>query len=285
MTKVSNSQIMDWQKCQKRFDFSQIMKLRPKDFPEPLSRGLGGHSLMEIFFKTMQQGGDYRDCVAACDDVLVTLATDNPSGLSVYRHVLAFGAFALQQEWEIVDVEESMFYNLPDGNTFVFTPDLVVRYTKGVMRGKLGMYDFKFTGQYWTEKEISVYQQIPKYSLYYKLIRGEVIRAGYLVMLNTRAATGATGERLYLIKPVDLNKKKLERIRLENELLVAEVANAKQNPEQVFTRTVDTYACKLCWFGDDICPMDMAGLPIKRTADTNYIVNDYFDQYEELDNG
>lgn len=279
MTKVSNSQIMDWQKCQKRFYFSQILKLRPKELPVAMSKGLGGHSLFETFFKAMQLGHSYEECISACDSVLVELARTNPAGLDVYRHVLAFGGFAFQQAWSIEHVEEIMMWEIGEGKTFVFTPDLVYRATTGPLKGKLIMLDFKFTGQYWTENELAVYQQLPKYSAYYKKVHNEPIRAAYVVMLNTRATAGATGEKLYLMKPINLDKTKLANITIENELLVDEVVAAK-NGERKFLRTVDTYACKMCFFAGDLCPMDLAGHPIERTASIAYDYNDYFDQYE-----
>jgi len=97
--------------------------------------------------------------------------------------------------------------------------------------------------------------------------------------LNTRAAAGATGTAAMLMKWVPISKAKLANIERENEILVRRLEPFFQmTPEEYkaqAVRTTDEYACKMCWYADDICPQDLNNLPIENTIKANYVVNSY----------
>lgn len=278
--KISNSQIASFQKCQKRFYFEHVLKLRPLEYPEAMTRGLDGHLMMEAFFTALIEGKSYDECTEAVNSVLLGMP---PSSLSVYRHVLAFGAYFCSQPWKPILVEANHIADTATGE-FAFTPDLAVEWTEGIKRGQQFLLDYKFTGQYWTDREVALSQQLPKYVIYLNKAGYKINNAG-LVMLNTRAAAGATGTNLFLIKWLPLNKQKLATIKADNEEMIRQTSSAKQfwTPEK-FRRTVDQYACKMCVFGEDLCPADLEGRETKRIIERNYVVNDYFDQYEVQEN-
>jgi hypothetical protein len=98
-------------------------------------------------------------------------------------------------------------------------------------------------------------------------------------MLNTRANSNDTGNKLFLLKWLPVSKTKLETIERENEILVKRLEPFfRMTPEEYKAQaihTTDEHACKTCWYADDICPMDMNGLDIKSTVEANYMVNDY----------
>lgn len=284
--KISNSQIQDWQKCPRRFYYAQILKLRPKAFPGAVQRGIDGHSLFEAFFKKALEGGDYDDCVAATNEVLEAfILAGCRDSMSIYRHVLAFGAKFFSMPWKVVSVEvnyvrSSVTYEPFSGEEidFAFTPDLIVEWTNGPKRGQQFMLDFKFTGQYWSPGEIAVYQQVPKYIRQYNLLTGSNIFSGVVVQLNTRASATATGEQLFRMSWLKITTAKLNRIEAENTILMQEVATAKiMNSPDAYVRTVDTYQCKMCFFAEDLCPMELEGRDPKRVIERNYVKNTYFE--------
>lgn len=294
--KISNSQIMSIQKCPKRFYWGDVLRLKPKTYPTPLEKGISGHRMMEFALLAMQQGADYEEAIKAITPFLEGVA-DDPEKLSVYRHVTAFMARIYQEEWKPVHVEVNFGHVIKAGGfrgadvEFVFTPDFVYEYTKGVKRGQLGMFDFKFLGQYWNQREIDMYQQVPKYIRYLKKATGEVIRNGNVVMLNTRAANGATGDSLYRIQPLDLAKEKLDTIERENLRLMYEIdkwLTLHGTDGKAYPRTVDTHQCKMCFFADNLCPMDLKGRDVSRVIERSFELNTYFSEnYEqnEIDGG
>lgn len=287
--KVSNSMMQSAQKCEKRFEFEHIYKIRPKNYPEAMERGIGGHVFMEEFFLAMQAGKTYEECVEAVNLVLPQFI-GHPAQM-VYRHVLAYGAYAFQQEWKVVSVELSHLHPMgimierwgaEEELEFAFTADVIFEWTSGPRKGYKFMVDFKFTGQYWTDKELAVYQQLPKYVHYTNQMQlfDKAIKHAALVMLNTRASASATGGNLFLMKWLNVSKAKLEGVQRENEMLALQTATLRRDLEsgqREALRSVDTYGCKMCFFAEDICPMQLEGRDIQKTIERNYIHNTYFD--------
>ena len=276
MTKVSNSQIMSLQTCERRFYYEHILKIKPREFPVNVRRGIFGHELAECFFKAMQAGLSYEECVDSMQLLIMDNLTDAEL-LKAYRLVCAFGAYAFQAGWKIIQVEENSLLEV-EANEFAYTPDLIIEWTKGPKRGNRGILDFKFTGQYWTDKEIRVYQQLPKYMIYHNKVNKTKVTNCALIMLNTRASADATGEKLFLIKWVPVGKAKLQEIERENEILIERVAHVKATykPED-YMRTVSNFTCKFCFFSEDICPMELEGLDVSKVLKHNYEINTYFD--------
>lgn len=273
---VSNSQIMSLQICEMRFYFEHNDTLRPVEFPINVARGIFGHELAEAFFKKMQAGGTYEECVDAVNPVLLQGMND-PELLKAYRLVIAFGAWVFTQPWEVVEAECNHIYPV-NGDEYAYTPDLVFRWTSGPKRGQLFIIDFKFTGQYWNENELNAFQQLPKYMIYWNKEKPkEKVTNCAVAMLNTRAAAGAKGEQLFLFKWLNINKKKLQEIERENEIMIKRVKHVKETyqPED-YMRTVNTFACKMCFFAKP-CTMALAGQDNSNVLRTLFTHNTYFE--------
>lgn len=272
---ISNSDIMSFQKCEMRFYYERILELRPREYPPAMETGTFGHKLMEEFFTVILNGGSYEDAAQESGKLLMG-EMEHPERMRVYKHVLAFGAFFLTQPWRLVALEEKGNFPVGDDKEFGFTPDIIIEITAGPLRGKMVIGDYKFTGQYWTDRQINMFQQIPKYMVYKNLRDGTDIHRGMVVMLNTRADQNATGNKLFLIKNIVPTKHRLEQIRRENEILMERIRPHYENPVQEnFMHTVDTQQCKMCWFADDLCPMDFDGKDTTKVRARNFIINDY----------
>lgn len=285
---VSNSQIQSLQMCEKRFYFEHNDTLRPNEFPINVERGIFGHEMFEAFFKAMQEGMSYEDCVTAVNPVLLTGMSD-PELLKAYRLVIAFGAWIFNQDFKVIECEVNRTYPVGD-DVFGYTPDLILEWTKGPKRGRRVIVDFKFTGQYWNDYELDAFQQLPKYMIYYNKDRTEnKVTNCAVAMLNTRASQDARGDKLFLFKWLNITKKKLQEIERENEIMVRRVRHVKDTykPED-YMRTVNTYACKMCFFAKP-CTMELLGHDNTKVLELMYKPNKYFvDNYgtdEDVPNG
>jgi hypothetical protein len=282
---VSHSNMKSHQKCEIKFYFDVKLNLRPKTWPEPVEKGIFGHDLMEEYFKARLQGASYDEAAALTTAFLGDALTANPTNLillqsaSVLKHVLAFGAYVDNQPWKILDVENNQTWPVDEDADFGFTPDLILEWTEGTKRGVPFVLDYKFTGQYWNDRQINTVQQMLKYLIYYNKKNGTKMRHAGVVMLNTRANSNDTGNKLFLLKWLPVSKEKLANIERENEILVRRLEPYfHMTPEEYKAQavhTTDENACKTCWYADDVCPQDMNGQDITRTIEANYVVNDY----------
>lgn len=281
---ISNSDIQSFQKCEKRFYFERLLELRPREYPPAMEVGTFGHKMMEAGFEVILAGGTYEEACHAAGQLLMG-ELKNPERMKVYKHVVAFIAYFLDQPWRVVAIEEKGNSPISDEIEFGFTPDLIIEFTRGPLKGQLAILDYKFTGQYWTDREINMAQQIPKYMVYKNLRDGTNIRRGAVVMLNTRAADSAKGQQLFLVKWINPSQQRLQEIQRENEILLNRVKPYYElGPEDSdkFMRTVDIKQCKMCFFADDLCPADFDGKDTSRIIKHNYIINDYGYNKDEI---
>lgn len=294
---VSNSDIETYQKCERMYYYSRVMRLRPKNLSVWLKRGTFGHTCMEEGFKVILAGGSVTDACEAVatgplQELLESGDPDAPEMMKVYRHVTAFINFTERDDvhWRPVALEDTGMWNLSsgrqfhkDGSTdfdddlvFAYTPDLIIEFTNGLYKGQHAVLDYKFIGQYMSEVAINMAQQIPKYIIYRNKTHTDFkIRRGAFVQLNTRADATATGHKLFLIKWVEPNKHRLERIEYENEKWVERVVAARSNAPEDFLRTVNKDVCDKCFFGRDLCPAEFDGKPIEKILEREYVRNEY----------
>lgn len=280
---ISNSDIASFQKCERRWYYERYLGIRPKEYPEPMEVGSFGHLLMEDIFTEVLNGADYDKAIKAANPRLKDLLTDpSESSLAkskVYKNVLAFVAYYFEQPWKVVGIEEKSTHPVSLGLEFGYTPDLRLEWTMGPKRGQQFILDYKFTGQYWNDREINLFQQVPKYIAYKNKIDGLNIRDGAVVLLNTRATSSDTGNKLFLVKWVPLNKVKLETIMRENEIMMERIkpyyTATPEHVRNMVVRTVNTQVCKLCFFADDLCPMEFEGKDVTRVMAYNYEKNEY----------
>lgn len=292
MTIVSNSEIETYQKCERMFYYSRVLRLRPKALPVFIRRGSFGHDLMEHGFQALLDGGTVDDALQAAAVPLTQLMEsddkDKADLMGVYRHVTTFITWTQSEEvgWKVVALEDRGMWNISqnremkDGDPetdliFGYTPDIIIEFTHGQLRGQHAVLDYKFVGQYMTEETINMAQQIPKYIIYRNKTKTDFkIRRGAFVQLNTRATATDKGHKLFLVKWVTPSAKRLERIERENELLAQRVASAYGGLSEQFLRTVNKDVCGRCFYYE-LCTNELDGKPIEKIMDREFKHNDY----------
>lgn len=294
---VSNSDIETSQKCERMFYYARILRLRPRELSPWLKRGSFGHECMETGFQVILDGGTPEDAskAIAAGPLKTLLESGDPDTaemMKVYRHVITFIEFSQRDDvnWRPVALEDTGMWNITAGNqttkertqdfphdlVFAYTPDLIIEFTQGLYKGQHAVLDYKFLGQYMTEVAVNMAQQIPKYIIYRNKQHTDFkIRRGAFVQLNTRATAEATGHKLFLVKWIEPNKHRLQRIEFENERLVERVAALYDKPQEELLRTVNKDVCDKCFFARDLCPAEFDGRPIDKIIQREYVRNEY----------
>lgn len=283
MTILSNSDIRTWQQCQMRFVFSKTLGLQKAKLDPPLRMGLTGHKILEEASKAAVLGENVNTAMAGVATE-VALAGD-PESAKVLSNDIAAWTWMMNQGWEVVEAEQPHKIEVEHayGLTFAFTPDAVMRATTGPMKGQLFVIDYKHTGQYWSDKKIRMFMQIPVYIAYLRKIeKYSSLRHGGIMQINTRK-DGAANKRFLFKWVPDINKAKLTRTEFENVEILKEIAQFRLLPvaDQLVlaNRTRNETVCAYCPFAEDICPMSWAGHDITSTMRHNYVENTY--GYEE----
>lgn len=282
------------------FEYAVIKNLTPKQLPVYIQRGSFGHECAEEGINTLIAGGSLNDAVNSAYVVLQDLMNSNNllTGeiMGVFKHVNAFLSYLVDDApFRPVATEAKGMWNITqnmampvddkswqesdtyaEDRIFGYTPDLIIEFTKGRFKGQLGVLDYKFLSQYMKEIALEMAQQIPKYMIYRaKEFPDQRIRHGAYIQFNTRAAIGASGHQLFLVKWLDnsITKGRLEQVEFENELLVEKVATAQENRTH-FLRTVDQAVCERCWFAE-ICNIEFNGKSAEKVIEREFKQNDY----------
>jgi hypothetical protein len=250
---------------------------------------------METGFQVIIDGGSAQDAaeVIAAGPLQNLINSDDPDApemMKVYRHVITFISFTQSDKvnWKPVALEDTGMWNLTnqeehikvegeklDDLIFAYTPDLIIEFTNGLYKGQHAVLDYKFLGQYMSEVAINMAQQIPKYIIYRNKKHTDFrIRRGAFVQLNTRATPDANGHKLFLIKWVEPNKQRLERIEYENEQWISRVASLYDKPQEELLRTVNKDVCDKCFFAD-LCSTEFDGKPIDKIIQREFVRNEY----------
>jgi len=282
------------------FEYAVIRNLTPKELPVYIQRGSFGHDCAERGINTLIAGGSIDDAIKSSYTALEELMdSNNPlTGeiMGVFKHVQAFLYYIVNDaSFRPVATEAKGMWNMTqnmampvddkswqesdayaEDRIFGYTPDLIIEFTKGLYKGQLGVLDYKFLSQYMKEIALEMAQQIPKYMIYRsKQFPSQRIRHGAYIQFNTRAAIGASGHQLFLVKWLDnsITKGRLEQVEFENELLVEKVATATEN-KTYFLRTVDQAVCERCWFAE-ICNIEFNGKSAEKVIERGFKQNDY----------
>lgn len=290
--RISHSDIKALTKCEWRWYYERYMELVPiNGFPIVMEVGTFGHFLMEDAFTVVMNGGTKQEAIEALQPRLLTVL-QVPEKFNVYKNVVAFIEYFFEQPWRVHAIEDTGFYGIDDFKEFAFTPDLVIEILDGPLKGQLIIVDYKFTGQYWVDREVNMYQQVPKYILYYNKLHGTNIKRGMVVMLNTRASAG--GNNLFTTKWIQPTSPRFANLERENNVMVDRIHFLKTYGEtfgddalkEILVHTADEKTCKMCFFADDICPMEFDGRDITKTLKYNYKKNDtYGYNNDEATNG
>lgn len=272
---ISNSNIDTYQSCEMRAFFSYKLALQPVESNVAISMGVLGHSLMELYFQAIIEGQTRSEATAIITEKAFTSLTnqfDVNKTLSLATNMISW---IEDHHWTPVAAEQTFKIDLPNGHTFAMTVDGIFRRESGIKKGSLVLVDYKFTGQYWTDNEVNVAQQVTKYAAYLNKYKFYNIKDVAYMMANTRSNL-KDPDKMLKIKWAPYSEERANRIIEENEKLMDRYAQFYNNVTmKTALHAVKPYVCKICPFAKDICPMDLDGKSLDRTIEINYEPNEY----------
>jgi hypothetical protein len=176
---VSNSEVETEQTCQQRHYYGFALGLMKNPLSKPLQIGLYGHSVLEEYYRHLEQGAPSEHAFE------LTIAYLNRTRPEIATEVWEIVTTRFAEyysacvddflDFEIIHVEEQHRIKLFEGVDFRFTPDLLVR-----LRNDLGVYlatgawvefpedsyiliDHKWSARFFTVPEVLMNAQLPKY--------------------------------------------------------------------------------------------------------------------------
>lgn len=174
---ISNSEVQTWLTCKKRHHYAHILDLEPIEYNDSLKRGLAFHELMATYYKLKLDGITHKDAKQYCSAVKLMDLLKNFPGMDwvllsdIQRMFFIYmdNIHVMDANFKVLDVEG--FYEIPLNAALLFglRVDLLVEYVRGPKKGQHGIIDIKTCRDFWTDAQLKMHPQLPRYS--YALVK------------------------------------------------------------------------------------------------------------------
>jgi hypothetical protein len=284
---ISNSEVNCYQKCRRKHMYEFILRLTPKNQAVALSRGIIGHTALEIYYTELKNNStaEYAEeqALAYIGNMIADLFSsgENIEMLVALRETLVMYFNSISgDDWEIIAVEQD-FIKEYDGIPIGMRLDMLVKVRSGQWAGEILLVDHKFSYAKWSERDVQMNGQPYKY---WQILKDNGIHVNRMVynIIKYRSKSDIVERQSLIIKPVEAAVAIADHVTIAKEIqqtrnkVEQELADGDPQYRDKAPRVLDKYSCNMCSF-TDICKAEMSG----RTNATelmiqlDYKANDY----------
>lgn len=289
---VSNSEVSNYLSCERKHYYAHALQLMPINYSTSLSRGLIGHEALAEFYSALKDGFDIFRAATVMEDVVdqYFLAEYQKSGnpgkqeaLDMLNNLktllLRYVEFQKDDEWEILEVEKSYVLPLFDQYGYGMRLDLLIKQTKGPRAGEIWIVDHKFVYDFYSQNDLVVNAQMPKYLAAVRNETGLVVKGGILNELRHRLKKGAmTNDEMFRREEIRPSSARIRGIMREQILASEEIIERHNLPVDEYgkkaKRVLNQMVCKNCSFLS-LCMTELEGESIGLMMKTEYQPNTY----------
>lgn len=275
---ISNSEVSDFLLCQRKHYYAHLRKLKRKGQSDALTRGIVGHEALASYYEALMDGLSHEAAEDAARRTLMGYLSSPDSLVGqeiVYdldRILRRYFEFARSDNWTILAVEKQ--YGIPINNDFEYTMRLDVL---ALIDGEPVLVDHKFKYNFFTQAELDMNAQVPKYigTLKYN---GIPVERGMLNQIRYRVSKDQSDENMFkrtFVKPhpVEIKNTLREQI-IVSESIIERRAMTQDEQSEAALRVMSPMICKNCPF-IDLCKSELMGGDIALTIRSEFEVNDY----------
>lgn len=282
---VSNTEVQQAYSCELAwsFGFHPEMGYQLKNMGIARTRGILGHSALEIFYNHIKEEAEY-DFAAQealnfiqAERVKEIKAGDfmDPDRMALlnYLYEILTKYFEYYEEdvenWEILEVEG--FHAMEqEGESDFYLPsrlDLVIYQKAGKFAGETSPVDHKFTYDFWNRPKSILNSQLPLYILALRAARyankpAPVVRRAIVNQIRTRDLKAPQSWDLFKREFIPYSKTKIENVFANHMKSAVRLAYFKRIPyEEALTEiraALGSQACQYCDF-KDLCDITFEG--------------------------
>lgn len=276
---ISHSEVESFLSCQMKHYYAfgdsthgAMSGLEPKTFSDSLFRGISGHEALQVLYKALSEGAAYKE---AADQSLTALQMIGvrpevlrvPSHLNIItdlamrilpRYYNGAGLEKYKEGWRPAYVEETfrLEFDFGDGHfIYPFKPDVIMRDPSG----NLWVWDHKFVYNFYTDDQINLLPQIPKYIGALRAT-GLHIKGGFYNQLRWREVKDLD-KHVLQTRFVPTDERVKNAFRQQYKVMQEIAARKLLSPEEWHddsTRVLSTMVCKSCSF-KYLCTAELNG--------------------------
>lgn len=283
---ISNSEVNCYQKCRRKHMYEFILRLTPRNQAVALSRGIIGHTALEIYYTELKNNRDkdYAEekALEYIDNMIAEMfrVSEDIEMLVSLRETLSIYFNSISDDWEILAVEQD-FIKEYDEVPIGMRLDLLVRVRSGQWAGEILLVDHKFSYAKWSERDVQMNGQPYKY---WQILKDNGIHVNRMVynIIKYRSKSDIVERQSLIIKPVEAAVAIADHVTIAKEIqqtrnkVEQELAEGKPEYRDKAPRVLDKYSCNMCSF-TDICKAEMSGRSdaTELMIQVDYKANDY----------
>lgn len=273
--KISHSDVDSFNLCTRREYYGGRLGLRRKALSDSLTRGIMLHDIMESFFK----GGMQESIGFQVLDELLT-GPDGYNHLEIIAEVKRLYEFFLESEvykgWEPIAVEKKYALDLSTPEDidngiqliYPFTVDMVMKN----QFDEVVLVDHKTTYRWYTDKQIDLNMQLPRYAVALTQLNYGITKCAYL-QFRHRYRADADHTDVIRYEEFEPSMTRLNRGFEELQTTMRKIAYLRQQPLEVHdkhaVRTANNLVCNSCSYSE-LCIADLNGWDTGLLIKTGY---------------
>ena len=274
----SSSEVDTYLDCQRKHYWGYAMGLEVKSSYEgALSHGNLGHRAWESYYNALLEGCSWDE---AYDAGAVRIAHEygkgkyesKSVGIVSTRYAQYTEAYRVE-DIKILGVEQTFKVPIDSENELAFTVDLLVEFTKGPFKGEVAPLDFKWTYNFWTDREKTIHPQFPKYVWGLRQLGYPVSRAIIDMIRYREDATIPFRRDSVPITHLRADKVMEEHLRAQRQVSTLTRMPVREY-DQIATSRFNRKNCDYCEFFQ-LCDMRLSGKDLTQTLATFYKEREY----------
>jgi hypothetical protein len=296
--KVSNSEVVAFNTCERKYYYQYDLNLEPKTPSTSIYRGTVGHACLEAYYLTLQglfPGQKTPEIYARAERAGMMVLTNKIDGADLNQsqalmelRILIGDYFRYakrtQHDWLILQVEQFYDLDLTEDFSYSLRLDLVAR-----IDGMVTIIDHKFVYNFWSQDDLDLSPQLPKYTA---ALRAHGIRVDRCLVNQIRT-------RIRQSKPYEDHEKfkysysvpndqEIQNHLIEQIKVSRRVVDHRALPIEVrareVTRTLSQMVCRMCSVRN-LCIMELKGISVENDIKIDFQQNTYDYNRLEIDEG
>ena len=278
---VSNSEVDNFQTCQRKHLFSFILNKEPRHPGRSLSIGIIGHEILAVYYRAIKAGMAKDEAEREAIKDLTAMFVESDTDPEVLSMVHALVTRYITQDsipatCDIIAVEEDFYLPINEEFWYGMRLDLLVKARVGRQRGNYIIVDHKFTYDFYTADDLQLNPQLPKYVSPVRFA-GIPVKEGYINQLRTRFHAGLIPKKgdtdLFNRAPIKLTEERVKSSLNYQMILSKRIIDRQKLPLELQLEeavpNLNKMVCRNCPFKQP-CEMMNEGQDITRILDAHY---------------
>lgn len=274
MRRISNSEVATWLTCKRKYYYEFDLNLEPRISSGALGKGTLLHEGLAVYYEDLQAGNSHKVATEVARTRLQSYLSASEYDFETVMEVdrLLQGYWNFYQgdpNWEILEVEKGYDLSMTEDYEYSLRLDLLVRERD---TGLVVLVDHKTAYDFWTEDDLDLNPQFPKYIGSLRA-NGVNVDKAVLNQIRTRSIKAPTMEQLFRRTTCKPSLAKIQNAMREQVISSMEIIQHRALPVEVqaanSVRLLNKTMCKFCNV-KSLCLAEYDGGDISVSIETDF---------------